>query len=65
MVKWDHCFYLEYTINLFNGNDEKLSLELKVINKNENKSFSFTGALHNYFRFFYLIHNYDYYFLEF
>jgi glucose-6-phosphate 1-epimerase len=48
--QWDHCFYLEYTINLFNGNDEKLSLELKVINKNENKSFSFTGALHNYFR---------------
>jgi len=44
---WNHSFSLEYFITLY---VDKLKLELRVVNNNEEKAFEFTVALHTYFR---------------
>jgi len=45
---WPNAFSLEYTVIL--QDDDKLSMQLKITNKNPTKSFSFTNALHTYFK---------------
>jgi len=48
---WNHSFTVEYTVSLRQVNDEeRLFTHLQVTNNNADKEFSFTGALHTYFR---------------
>jgi len=47
---WDNAFSLQITTKLYYKNDVPvLSQFMQVKNNNEEKSFSFTGALHTYF----------------
>lgn len=44
---WNNSFLVEYKISL---HEHSISFEFKVTNKNSEKSFSFTSALHTYFK---------------
>jgi len=46
---WNHDFYIEYTVRLSGVAQSRLSLSLLVRNSG-NEEFSFTSALHSYFR---------------
>jgi len=47
---WDHAFTLQITTRLFYKQDiPTLSQSMEVLNNNQEKSFTFTAALHTYF----------------
>ena len=49
---WPHAFQLEYVVLLAgDAGKERLVSSLTVTNKNADKPFTFTTALHSYFRF--------------
>lgn len=48
---WDHSFHLEYTVSIKGTKEtQQLCLQLAVHNNSNEKPFSFTTALHTYFR---------------
>ena len=46
-TNWSHKFLLTYTVTL---NDKSINIELSAKNCNPEDKFSFTSALHTYFK---------------